>query len=80
MDEKQPTIEEMVKLCTQLGNRVVAYQAMLNEVLDTLKDIASDASTNGSPELRSKIAMLAMMLAGKLAAMPELEVPDALVL
>ena len=80
MDEKQPTIEDMVKLCTQLGKRVVSYQQMLNDALDTLKEIASDSKTKECPEFRARLAALALQLAAQLASMPELEVPDALVL
>lgn len=80
MDEKQPTIEEMVKLCTQLGNRVISYQQMLNDTLNTLQDIAADPKTAECPELKAKLAMLALQLMAKLADLSELEVPDALVL
>jgi len=80
MDEKQPTMEEMAKLCIQLGNRVIAYQKLLNDALNSLKDIASDPMLKETLELKAQLARLAIELAAGLAAMPELEVPDALVL
>ena len=81
MDDKpQPTIEEMVKLCSQLGDRVVAYQQMLNDAVDTLREIADSPEAKKSPELRADIAMAAFQLMAKLNELPELEVPDALVL
>lgn len=80
MDDKQPTIEEMTKLCTQLGNRVIEYQGMLNETLDRLKKMMDNSPVPIEPNIKLQLAELALYLASRLAAMPELEVPDALVL
>ena len=80
MDEKQPTIEEMTRLCTQLGNRVIKYQEMLNETLDRLKKMIDNSPVPLEPNVKLQLAELALYLAAQLASMPELEVPDALVL